>query len=183
MSCPFCNMDGLRNRIFYENERWFAFLAAPYHTRGHAIIAERPCGSVCPRVDRRGWGDFPCFGATLGEVATTLMKQYNPKDILFSSLRGDVSHFHVHLVPLWADEEDLWRKGKRDSYKRGHLMEFLGNLEKKADEAADRERRTKKITEDDQRREISETLRSQVHGLRKVSGYSDAQQNKPPNGQ
>jgi diadenosine tetraphosphate (Ap4A) HIT family hydrolase len=182
MSCPFCNIDGLRNRIFYENDKWFAFLAAPYNTRGHAIIAERPCGSVCPRVDRRGWGDLPCFGATLGEVATTLMKHYGPKDILFSSLRGDVTHFHVHLVPLWADEEDSWRKGKGDSYKTGHLMEFLGNLEKQADEVAERERRTRQITEDEQRREISETLKLQVEELRKVSGYSDAQQNNPADG-
>ena len=58
-------------------------------------------------------------------------------------------------------------------------MEFLGNLEKQADEVAERERRTRQITEDEQRREISETLKPQVEELRKVSGYSDAQQNNP----
>ena len=179
MSCPFCDIDSLRGRVFYENDKWFAFLAVPYHTRGHAIIVERPCGSVCPRVDRRGWGDFHCFGPTLGEVATTLMKHYGPKDILFSSLRGDVSHFHVHLIPLWADEEDSWRKGKGDGYERGHLMEFLGDLEKQGDEVAERERRTRQITEDEQRREITEALKPEVEKLRKLAGYSDAQQTNP----
>jgi diadenosine tetraphosphate (Ap4A) HIT family hydrolase len=110
------------------------------------------------------------------------MKHYGPKDILFSSLRGDITHFHVHLVPLWADEEDSWRRTKGDSYKRGHLMEFLGNLEKQAEELAERERRTRQITEDEQRREIAEKLKLEVEELRKVSGYSGAQQNNPADG-
>ena len=172
MSCDFCNIDCLRDRIFYENEKWFVFLAAPFNTKGHAIIAERPCGSVCPRVDRRGWGDLHCFGSTLGLVATSLMKNYNPKDILFSSLRGDIPHFHVHLIPLWAHEENSWRKDKGDDYKSGHLMEFLGKLEKEANESAERERRTRKITPDEQRRQITETIKSEVEDLRRLTGYS-----------
>jgi diadenosine tetraphosphate (Ap4A) HIT family hydrolase len=107
------------------------------------------------------------------------MKHYSPKDILFSSLRGDVTHFHVHLIPLWADEEDSWRKGKSDGYERGHLMEFLGNLEKQGDEVAERERRTRQITEDEQRQEITETLKPEVEELRKLAGYSNAQQTNP----
>jgi diadenosine tetraphosphate (Ap4A) HIT family hydrolase len=179
MSCPFCNIDSPRARIFYENDKWFAFLAAPYNTRGHAIIAGRPCGSVCPRVDRRGWGGLHCFGTTLGEVATTLMKHYGPKDILFSSLRGDIAHFHVHLIPLWANDEDSWRKGKGDGYKRGHLMEFLGNLEKQGDEEVEHELRTRQITMDELRREITEELKPEVEELRKLTGYSNAQQTNP----
>jgi diadenosine tetraphosphate (Ap4A) HIT family hydrolase len=179
MSCPFCNIDGLRNRIFYENDKWFAFLAAPNNTKGHAIIAERPCGSVCPRVDRRGWGDLHCFGATLGQVATTLMKHYGPRDILFSSLRGDIAHFHVHLIPLWANEEDSWRMCKGDGYKRGHLMEFLGNLEKQADEKVERELKIRQITIDELRREITELLKDEVEELRKLTEYSSPQQTNP----
>ena len=176
MGCDFCNIDCLRDRIFYENEKWLAFLAAPNNTRGHAIIAERPCGSVCPRVDQRGWGGLHCFGATLGEVATALMKHCRPKDILFSSLRGDIAHFHVHLIPLWANDEDSWRKGKGDGYIRGHLMEFLGNLEKKADEEVEHKLRTRQITIEELRREITEELRLEVDELRKLTGYSNAKQ-------
>ena len=172
MSCPFCDIDSLQDRIFYANEKWFAFLAAPYHAKGHAIIAERPCGSVCPRVDRRGWGDFHCFGATLGEVATTLTRHYDPKDILFNSLRGDVRHFHVHLIPLWAEKEDAWRRSKGDHYQRGHLMEFLGNLEREGAEAAELDRTTRHITEDQQRQEITKALQPEVEKLRNLTGYS-----------
>jgi diadenosine tetraphosphate (Ap4A) HIT family hydrolase len=103
------------------------------------------------------------------------MKHYGPKDILFSSLRGDVTHFHVHLIPLWAYEEDSWRKDKGDGYKTGHLMEFLGNLEKQGNEVAACERKTRQITEDEQRREIAEALKPEVEELRKLAGYSDVQ--------
>ncbi len=61
-------------------------------------------------------------------------------------------------------------------------MEFLGNLEKQAEELAERERRTRQITEDEQRREIAEKLKLEVEELRKVSGYSGAQQNNPADG-
>lgn len=175
MSCPFCDIDCLRDRIFFASDKWFAFLAAPAYARGHSIIAERPCGSVCPRVDRRGWGDLHCFGSALGEVATTLMKNYNPKDILFTSLRGDVRHFHVHLVPLWPEQEDRWRKEREerdDSYKKGHLMEFLGDLEKEGSEDARRERVRKHLTEDQQRQEIAKCLQPEVEELQKLTGYS-----------
>jgi|GEM_PF-1566758 len=182
MSCVFCNIDSLRDRIFYENDKWFAFLAALPNTRGHAIIAERPCGSVCPRVDRCGWGDLHCLGTTLGLVATILMKHNSPnspKDILFSSLRGDIAHFHIHLLPLWADEEDSWRKSKSDDYKKGHLQEFLGDQEKSAAETAKNDRLTRKIEEDQQIRENTEKLKPLVEELRKLTGYSNAQQTNP----
>jgi diadenosine tetraphosphate (Ap4A) HIT family hydrolase len=83
VACPFCNIDTLRDRIFYENDKWIAFLAAPFHKKGHSIISEKPCCSVCPQVDRRGWGDLHCFGSSIGEVTTAIAKHYNPKDILF----------------------------------------------------------------------------------------------------
>jgi diadenosine tetraphosphate (Ap4A) HIT family hydrolase len=121
MSCPFCNIDNLRDRVFYENNKWFAFLSAPFHTKGHAIVAEQ---------------------------------------------------LHVHLFPLWANEEDSWRKGKGDGYKKGHLMEFLGNLEKQGDEDAESKCRTRQITPEEYRREIIETLKTDVEELRKLTGYS-----------
>jgi hypothetical protein len=30
MACPFCDIDSLRDRVFYASDKWFAFLAAPY---------------------------------------------------------------------------------------------------------------------------------------------------------
>jgi diadenosine tetraphosphate (Ap4A) HIT family hydrolase len=100
------------------------------------------------------------------------MKYYNPKDILFSSLRGSIAHFHVHLFPLWPQEEDSWRKEKGLGYEKGHLLEFLGEQEKKAAEAANTDRLTRKITEGLQRQEITERLKPVVEDLRNLTGYS-----------
>lgn len=176
MSCPFCNMDSLRDRIFYENDSWFAFLAAPFHTKGHTILAIRPTRSICPRVDRQGWGGLHCFDVSLGIVATSLIKHYNPKDILFSSVRGDIAHFHCHLIPLWQLEEERWRE--EHNYPKGHLLEYLGYLEKQGDERAKSERKNKALKADEHRRQISETLKPDVEALRKITGYSETQEKK-----
>jgi hypothetical protein len=80
---------------------------------------------------------------------------------------------------LWANDEDSWRKGKGDGYKRGHLMEFLGNLEKQGDEEVEHKLRTRQITMDELRREITEELKPEVEELRKLTGYSNAQQTNP----
>jgi hypothetical protein len=112
------------------------------------------------------------------------MKHYRPKEILFSSLRGDIAHFHVHLFPLRAAEEDSWRKRKSDEcksddYKKGHLLEFLGYLEKTAADKFKKDRETRKIEEDQQIRENTEKLKPVVEDLRKLTGYSNAQQTNP----
>jgi len=41
MTCPFCDFrnEEMKKRIFYRDEDWFAILAAPYHNKGHAILA------------------------------------------------------------------------------------------------------------------------------------------------
>jgi diadenosine tetraphosphate (Ap4A) HIT family hydrolase len=112
MDCPFCKRGKLEDRVFYENDNWIAFLATPYHTSGHCIIAAKSTKKdgrpVCPRVEVLGWGILDSFGiAALASVARFLIKHYKPKDILFSSVRGDINHFHCHLIPLWDHEEKL----------------------------------------------------------------------------
>ena len=102
------------------------------------------------------------------------MKHYNPKDILFSSVRGDIARFHCHMIPLWQREEDPWRQ--KHYYPKGHLLEFLGYLEKQGDERAKCERKEKALKDDEHRRQITETLKPDVEELRKITGYSEAQQ-------
>jgi diadenosine tetraphosphate (Ap4A) HIT family hydrolase len=45
--------------------------------------------------------------AALYEVTEAIRQCYDPapKDILLASLRGDITHFHIHLVPLWPEDE------------------------------------------------------------------------------
>ena len=135
MSCPFCNTKELSKRIFYcqkndDNDthyNYYPFLAAPPHTRGHAILAVLSPSKKCPR--QLNITTLSRLGNALSDVIKVLKVHYDPKDILLASLRGDVKHFHIHLIPLDKNEESEWRKVT--GYKNSHLMEFIGTLEKR----------------------------------------------------
>jgi diadenosine tetraphosphate (Ap4A) HIT family hydrolase len=171
MDCPFCQRDTLEVRVFYDDTRWFAFLAAPYHTKGHAILAVRKQdGMSCPEGLR--WEIFAGFDRALATVARVLQKHYQPKDILFASMRGDITHTHCHLIPRWKDEEVRWREN--NSYgEKGHLLEFVGFLEKTGDATAKAQRDDKGLTDEEQRTALVNTpsFRADVEALRRLTGY------------
>jgi diadenosine tetraphosphate (Ap4A) HIT family hydrolase len=130
--CSFCDRSGcIPDRIFYEKGNWFAFLSAVPHTKGHTILAACKTGAGCPQ--RMDLNVLAGFDVALHEVSQAIRRCYEPqpKNILLASLRGDETHFHMHLVPLWAEEEEDWRRVT--GYSKAHLMEFLGALEKKHD--------------------------------------------------
>lgn len=172
MQCSFCDRPAnLQDRIFYESKElsWFAFLNAPPHTRGHAIVAAIGQKEKCPQEFNPQilYG----LGTALCDVVQAIRECYTPhiKDVLFSSLRGDVKHFHLHLLPLWPEEEKRWREvtGYRDS----HLMEFMGSLEKKHDFLLlEREARAAE-SEATQRLESTEELSGDIQALRRITGY------------
>lgn len=170
MCCPFCDRNQIKDRIYYENSNWIAFLAAPYHTRGHSIIAAKKKGNECPRVKDLGWHIIRYFDSAVADVAESLMKYYKPKDILFASVRSDIAHLHCHLIPLWDDEEKAWRAQQRYD-DPGHLLEYLGFLEKSGDKRAVFERITNGWTKEEQRKEITKTLKPYVEELRKLTGH------------
>ena len=170
MDCAFCQRDKLECHVFYDDTRWFAFLAAPYHTRGHAILAAcKQDGMSCPEGLR--WEIFAGFDSALATVARVLQEHYRPKDILFASMRGDITHTHCHLIPRWQAGEASWRR-KHPSYgKKGHLLEFVGFLEKTGDAKAEAERNDKKLTTEAQRMAIVNTLKLDVDALRQLTCY------------
>ncbi|MBN1615442.1 MAG: hypothetical protein JW950_13330 [Deltaproteobacteria bacterium] len=108
-------------------------------------------------------------GTALTEVARALKKHFNPKDILFSSLRGDIKHFHFHVIPLWLELEREWRR--QTLYEKGHLHEFLGYLEKSAYVTNMMERIDHGWDLDEQRSHITRRLSSDVKSLRRITGY------------
>ena len=168
MNCPFCNKENVEDRIFYEDIKWMAFLAAPPHTKGHIILAAQPLKKGCPeKMDKN---ILSGLNVALHNVTEAIQKCYNPppKDILTTSLRGDIKHVHFHLVPLWAEDEQYWRRVT--GYKKAHLMEFLGSLEKKHDfEVLDGIRNG--IQEDEQRTKAIELMSEEIVTLRKFTGY------------
>lgn len=95
MTCPFCNLDNVRERLFLDHAGWVAFLAAPFHVAGHAILAKNR-GDLpdCPR-------DFAACLDGLGDamgLACRALEQHYRCDILVSSVRGDQQHVHFHLI-------------------------------------------------------------------------------------
>ena len=135
MSCDFCNTEKLIKRIFYcqknddndKHYRYFAFLDGIPHTRGHTVLAVLSPSTKCPRL--LNVTTLSRLGNALSDVIKALEAHYAPKDILLASLRGDVKHFHIHLIPLYKNEENEWRKVT--GYEKHHLMEFIGSLEKR----------------------------------------------------
>jgi diadenosine tetraphosphate (Ap4A) HIT family hydrolase len=174
MGCPFCNRpSNLLDRVFYENNDagWFAFLNAPPHTSGHAILAALNRDGQCPQ----GFTPEILKGVdtALSEVAQAIIECNVPhiKNVLLASLRGDIKHFHFHLLPLWPKEEKRWREvtGYRDS----HLMEFIGSLEKRHDFLL-LERASKGKKEEEQRLESTRELLGEIQALRRVTGYKSS---------
>lgn len=170
MYCPFCRRDEqLEKRVFYNRGRWFAFLAAPYHTKGHAILAAKSQNEMgCPEGLKQEV--LEGFDKALADVARVLQEYYQPKDILFASLRGDITHFHCHLIPRWETEETKWRQEQCYSAK-GHLLEFLGHLEKIGDLRAETERKKQNLSDNAHRSKITEVLQEEVTALRRIMGW------------
>ena len=132
-------------------------------------IAAKPKNGKCPRLEDGDWTIVKSLGPALKKVAECLVKRYKPKNVLFSSLRGDVSHFHCHLIPLWECEEKAWRKDHL--YERGHLMEYLGYLEKRGDEEAKLERIQNEWDVNTQRKMICKRLEPDIKALQDLTGY------------
>jgi len=170
MSCIFCDRsDDIPARIFYENKKagWYALLSSPPHTRGHAVLAAFNRVGRCPQqFDRK---ILATMGVALSDVVQAILKQYSVKEVLLTSIRRDVRHFHVHLLPVWPAEEKRWRAVT--GYAKSHLMEFIGSLEKRRDYLVSERAMKKGQSEDAQRRAITQKLLPEIQALRKLTRY------------
>jgi diadenosine tetraphosphate (Ap4A) HIT family hydrolase len=183
MSCPFCNTKDLSKRIFYcqkndDNDKhfkYFAFLDATPHTKGHAILAVLSSSKKCPR--QLNITTLARLGNALSDVIKALKAHYAPKDILLASLRGDVKHFHIHMIPLYKNEEAEWRKVT--GYENGHLMEFIGALEKRGNNSVLRQE-ANGVKVEQQRANFEKNRKSieDINKLRKLTGYEGMPNNQ-----
>lgn len=175
MSCPFCdvNTQEMRKRIFYRDENWYAILAAPYHNKGHVLLLALHKTAGCPtQPSLEVLSGLP---KALCKTIEAIKAVYQSKDVLLTSLRGSEGHFHFHLVPLYEDEEREWRSSQKDTerYRKGHLMEFLGQLEKRGDKRAREERREAGLSEPQHRTRIIELQKGEIEKLRLATSYYD----------
>ena len=134
--CDFCARGtGIQARTFYDRGNWFAFLASPANLTGHAILAVKSLDGTCPQalsIDvLRG------LDQALADVADLLHAHYQPKRVLFASLRAVDPHVHVHLFPVTEAHEAAWRQEKGAGYEKGRFFEFLGDQERTARQLLD----------------------------------------------
>ena len=130
-NCPFCRRVGtIPKRLFFESDGWFAFLDEKPLTYGHTILAKRlPPEGGCP--EGVSAEHLSGHDRALNDTVERLQNYYEwtdtqPKDFLFASLRGNIKHFHTHIIPLWLEDESRWRA---DFEGTGRLFEFLGFLD------------------------------------------------------
>ena len=164
--CPFCNKNNIKNRIFYEKNNWIAFLDTSIYAKGHTILSAKKIGDVCPNelMENLNREQLATLGIALYKVSQVLKQVYNVNNVLFSSLRGTVRHFHFHLIPLHREDEKRWRKEKL--YENGHLFEFLGDVEKQKMEELIKERIERGWDKDKQREERVKLLEKEVLKLK-----------------
>lgn len=171
--CPFCDKNKIKDRIFYEKGGWIAFLDARPYVKGHTVLSAKRTGYNCPEdlVKDITTDQLESLGKSLQKIFRVLKKVYAVENIAISSLRGNIKHFHFHLIPIHTEEEKKWRLKKQ--YKKGHLFEFLGDLEKIGVEQSSKQRIEKGWNENDQHQIITQKLQPEIKKLRKEISYQD----------
>ncbi|MGD2079928.1 MAG: hypothetical protein PVJ36_02195 [Nitrospirota bacterium] len=175
--CPFCDYDSksIAKRVIYKNDGWVVFHAAPYWAEGHCIVSALKLKDDCPQElsDLDDKTQLETLGGTLRKVSNGIKNVYKDvEDVAIASLRGNIPHFHLHLIPVHKKEETVWRNCK--GWKNGHLFEFLGDLERKGFTKAIEERIEKCIWDEEiQREQITSKLEELgvIETLRKKLGF------------
>jgi diadenosine tetraphosphate (Ap4A) HIT family hydrolase len=74
----------------------------------YLLAVYSPSEKECPRkLNSITLSRLGRLGDALSDVIKALKVHYDLKDILLASLRGDVKHFHIHLIPLDKNEESF----------------------------------------------------------------------------
>ena len=89
-----------------------------------------------------------------------------------SRLRDARTGYHFHAIPLWENEEAQWRE--EVAYQTGHLLEFLGHLEKRESARRAAIMRERGLSSEQYRAEIQSKLLPDVECLCKHTGYTPA---------
>jgi hypothetical protein len=172
--CDFCDRtEDLPDRFFLKATGGLLFLLSLHTQRATPFwplnlmmdSAPKTCPQDINEALLRGLETAPL------KVTQAIRKCYDPKpkDILLTSLRGDESHFHIHLVPLWPEEKQCWRRVT--GCKKAHLMEFLGSLEKRHDFLMLEREAKEGRKPSEQRAECTRKMSREIEKLREFTGY------------
>jgi diadenosine tetraphosphate (Ap4A) HIT family hydrolase len=152
--------------MFFRGHGWFATLEASPLVPGHTILVRETSGG-CP--DALSADSLANVHLVVPEIAGVLKEVYAATNVLVTSLRGLVAHMHVHLLPLTAEAERLWRA--ESGWERGHLHQFLGDQDRASSIRNLQERIEQGWSEVDQRAAHTQRLSDSVGKLRVRLGW------------
>lgn len=106
--CPFCRIIAGESDayVLYETERTIAFLDRNPATRGHTLVVPREHREYLFSTEASL--AEPVF-RTVDDVSMAIEKALDPDGVsLFyttSTLVGEITHAHVHLLPRYTDDD------------------------------------------------------------------------------
>jgi diadenosine tetraphosphate (Ap4A) HIT family hydrolase len=133
---------------------------------GHTILVRETPG-VCPAALTAE--SLANVHLVAPEIAGVLKEVYAATNVLVTSVRGLVSHMHIHLLPLSAEAERAWRT--QSGWASGHLHQFIGDHDLVSSIRNQQERLERGWTEAEQHAAHLRQLSPRVAELRGRSGW------------
>lgn len=133
-NCPFCKIanNELPSRIVYEDDEIVAFLDRRPITRGHTMIIPRKHYENLLTIPPELAGKITSTAQHLATDYAAILKAdgFNLRLNSGTVAHQEVMHYHLHLVPRYADDQvdmsvrqrqhhedldDIWQRLRRDS--------------------------------------------------------------------
>ncbi len=109
--CLFCNIvkGELPTFKIYEDDHYLAFLDISPRTPGHTL--------VIPKAHFRWVYDVTEFGEyweVAKKITQAMQKSLSPKYVAYLTFGTEISHAHIHIVPMYEFSEDISERNKYD---------------------------------------------------------------------
>ena len=108
MDCIFCKIIAgqIPSVKIYEDDRTFVFMDINPRSDGHCLVIPKKHAATLFDIEDE---ELQVTMATLKKVALAIKQALNPDGMTSFQLNGRaanqlVDHYHVHLVPRWADD-------------------------------------------------------------------------------
>lgn len=130
--CLFCSIaaGGIPSSTVYEDETSYAFLdISPFH-RGHTVIVPKrhvTDGTSAPQA----WSDI---ATAIVAVSSLAKEKLGALGVNILSNAGEIAgqsvfHFHVHVIPRYADNPGMGGLMRRDEHAGDDLPGVLAQLQ------------------------------------------------------
>ncbi|MFF0218286.1 HIT family protein [Streptomyces vinaceus] len=141
--CPFCEIASGRASAarVYESNDVVAFLPLAPATTGHTLVIPKKHIRDLWQMDEKSMTSV--MNATI-LISRAIRDAFNPDGMNLINSTGaaatqTVSHFHVHLVPRWEEDQmgDLWPD--TEPWNQKEMTAAAGSISRAIDELVDRD--------------------------------------------